>query len=78
MPEHLVCSSRVCVAGLVVAYVSDTTLHNFVVAKKHSGRSGKPQQQLLQTGSSAKLLPVTAKPMVYINVFGIARACELF
>lgn len=38
-----------CITGLVTAYISDTTLHDFVVAKQGSA-AGKLRDQLLQTG----------------------------
>ena len=44
-----------CVAGLITAYVADTALHDFVVAKKHNDTAGKPRPQLLQTGMSSGL-----------------------
>ena len=38
-------------AGLVVAHVSDTSLHHFVTTKKQLKAAGQqPKQQLLQTG----------------------------
>ena len=55
MPHYsCLCEAVSCIAGLLIAYVSDTTLHEYVVAKKHNGTAGKPQQQLLQTGTSAQ------------------------
>ena len=52
MPHYNGFSEAVsCTTGLVIAYVSDTTLHEFVVAKKRNRTAGKSQQQLLQTGA---------------------------
>ncbi len=44
-----------CFAGLVTAYISDTALHQFVLAKKQGSAAGQPQEQLLQTGVVSKL-----------------------
>lgn len=41
----------VCLTGLAVAHVSDTSLHHFVATKKKLKATGqRPKQQLLQTG----------------------------
>ncbi|DBB15070.1 TPA: hypothetical protein ACH3X3_004081 [Trebouxia sp. C0006] len=37
-------------SGLITAYVSDTSLHDFVTANKERQAAGQPKQQLLQTG----------------------------
>lgn len=46
----------VCFAGLITAYVSDTSLHDFVTANKERQAVGQPKQQLLQTGEHSSML----------------------
>jgi len=43
-------------AGLMTAYVSDTSLHHFVTANKERQAAGQPKQQLLQTGEHLSML----------------------
>ncbi len=45
-----------CFAGLISAYVSDTSLHEFVTANKERQAAGQPKQQLLQTGEHPSML----------------------
>ena len=51
-PTNLCC----CFAGLITAYVSDTSLHDFVTANKERQAAGQPKQQLLQTGEHPSML----------------------
>ncbi|KAL0017730.1 hypothetical protein WJX77_011017 [Trebouxia sp. C0004] len=39
-----------CITGLITAYVSDTSLHEFVTANTKRQTTGQPKQMLLQTG----------------------------
>ncbi len=45
-----------CFAGLITAYVSDTSLHDFVTANKKRQAAGQPKQQLLQNGEHPSML----------------------
>ena len=44
-------------AGLLTAYVSDTSLHNFVAANKQRQAAGQPKHLLLQTGGCLSSKP---------------------
>ena len=51
-------------AGLLIAYISDTSLHAFVTANKRRQAAGQPKLQLLQTGKQLPQLPALSTSLL--------------
>ena len=66
-----------CFAGLIIAYVSDTSLHDFVTANKERQAAGQPKQQLLQTGEHPSMLFCTGRQHLSLCMVAKHGKCPL-